>query len=139
MNPSPEGLAHLAVAVEELQAAAALYRALGFSLAEPEVIAAEKVRVQLALKDGLRIELLEAHPPGQGPIAKFLAKRGPGLHHLALLTQDLTAELARLAAAGIQPLKGYPANGAAGTRVAFLDPKTTGGVLIELVEKQARA
>lgn len=136
MNPSLSQLplAHLAIAVESLTAAAATYRALGFSLHEPEAIAREKVRAQVAEKGELRIELLEPHPAGEGPIAKFLAKRGAGLHHVALRTTDLDADLARLASAGVNPLKGYPATGLGGSRVAFLDPKTTGGVLFELVQ-----
>lgn len=126
-------LAHLAIAVESLAAAAPLYRALGFSLKEPEEIPREKVRVQAAVKGELTIELMEAHPPGAGPVAKFLARRGPGLHHVALRSADLDADLAMLAASGVKPLKDYPASGAQGTRVAFLDPKSTGGVLVELV------
>lgn len=126
-------LAHLAIAVKSLGDGAALYTALGFTLEEPEVIATQHVRAQVAGKDGLRIELLEAHPPGTGPIAKFIEKRGPGLHHVALRSTNLESDLKRLAAQGINPLPGYPSAGMSGTRVAFLDPKSTGGVLIELV------
>jgi len=126
-------LAHLAIAVNALADSAPLYAALGFSLAEPEIIAREKVRAQVAEKGAFHIELLEAHPAAEGPIAKFLEKRGPGLHHIALRSEDLDADLAALEKTGVKPLKGYPAIGMAGTRVAFLDPKTTGGVLIELV------
>ena len=126
-------LCHLAVAVESLSAAAPLYRSLGFVLEEPEVVTQEQVRAQVARKGELCVELLEAHPPGAGPITKFIARRGPGLHHVALRSTSLDADLAALAAAGAKPLPGYPAPGLGGTRVAFLDPKTTGGVLIELV------
>ena len=126
-------LAHLAIAVNTIADSAPLYAALGFSLAEPEIIAREKVRAQVAEKGAFHIELLEAHPAGEGPIAKFLEKRGPGLHHIALRSENLDADLAALEKNGVKPLKGYPAAGMAGTRVAFLDPKTTGGVLIELV------
>jgi methylmalonyl-CoA epimerase len=126
-------LAHLAVAVASLNEARGLYVALGFVLREPEVIGRECVRAQVAVKEALRIELLEAHPAGSGPIAKFIAKRGPGLHHVALRSRDVDADLAALAPAGVTPLKGYPATGLRGSRVAFLDPKTTGGVLFELV------
>jgi methylmalonyl-CoA/ethylmalonyl-CoA epimerase len=126
-------LAHLAIAVKALSDAAPLYAALGFTLHEPEVIASQQVRAQVASKDGLRIELLEAHPAGSGPIAKFIEKRGPGLHHVALCSTDLDSDLKALAGKGVVPLSGYPADGMSGTRVAFLDPKTTGGVLFELV------
>lgn len=127
-------LAHLAIAVESLQAAVPTYVALGFTLGEPEELAREKIRARIAEKDGFRIELLEPLSPGEGPIGKFIAKRGPGLHHVALRTTDLDGDLRRLAATGVVPLKGYPAAGLHGTRVAFLDPKTTGGVLYELVQ-----
>ena len=127
-------LAHLAIAVGELAEAAPLYAALGFTLSPPEILEREHVRAQLAIKGALHIELLEAHPAGSGPIAKFIEKRGQGMHHIALKTANLDADLASLDAAGVKMLKGYPAAGLAGTRVAFLDPKTTGGVLLELCE-----
>jgi len=127
-------LAHLAIAVASLAESAALYQALGFSLHAPEVVERESVRLQLASKGEFRIELLEPFPAGAGPIARFLAKRGPGLHHMALRSDDLAGDLAALEKTGICSLTGYPANGAAGTSVAFLDPKTTGGVLLELVQ-----
>lgn len=126
-------LAHIAIAVNSLGESAALYSALGFTLHEPEIIARERVRLQIAERDGTRIELIEAHPSGEGPIAKFIQKRGPGIHHLAFKTLDMAGELARLSALGVKPLPGYPATGAENSQVAFLDPKTTGGVLIELV------
>lgn len=126
-------LAHLAIAVKALDEASPIYAAMGFSLHEPEVIEREKVRARLVTKGEFRIELLEAFPAGEGPIAKFIEKRGPGLHHMALATSDMDGDLAALAKAGVAPLKGYPAAGMGGSRVAFLDPKTTGGVLIELV------
>ena len=132
--PFPFPLAHLAVAVRSLDEGGKLYAALGFTLHEPEVIAGQHVRAQVAVRGDFRVELLEAHPPGQGPIAKFIEKRGPGLHHIALRSENLAADLERLNASGVAVLPNFPAPGMAGTRVAFLDPKTTGGTLIELVE-----
>ncbi len=129
-------LAHLAIAVNSVDESGRLYQALGFALHEAEIVAREHVRARVVEKDGLRIELLEAHPPTAGPIAKFIARRGPGLHHIALSSRDFDAELSRLQALGVQPLAGYPAAGLGGSRVAFLDPKTTGGVLFELVERK---
>ena len=126
-------LAHLAIAVNSLTESAPLYQSLGFTLSPPEILEREHVKAQLAIKGELHIELLEAYPAGTGPIAKFIEKRGPGLNHIALKTADLDGDLDRLAKAGVKLLKGYPAAGLGGTRVAFLDPKTTGGVLIELV------
>ena len=126
-------LAHVAIAVKRLESSAALYRKKGYTLADPEVIAREQVRLQVAVKDDMKIELLEAYPAGKGPIAKFLAKRGPGLHHVALRSKHLEKDLVLLKSAGVQVQPGYPAPGAEGSRIAFLDPKTTGGVLFELV------
>jgi methylmalonyl-CoA epimerase len=134
IGPCDFPLAHLAIAVSSLAEAGPLYAALGFTLHEPEIIARENVRLQLATRGDLKIELLEAHPAGNGPVAKFIAKRGAGLHHIALRSADISGDLAALAQAGIRALKGYPAPGAQKTTVAFLDPKTTGGVLIELVQ-----
>lgn len=127
-------LAHLAVAVEDLGSAAQVYQALGFEVSAPETVEREKVCARVATKGTLHIELLEPAPAGEGPIAKFLAKRGAGLHHVALRTENLDGDLTRLSVAGVVPLKGYPAIGLGGSKVAFLDPKTTGGVLFELVQ-----
>jgi methylmalonyl-CoA epimerase len=126
-------LAHLAIAVTSLADAAPIYAALGFTLHDPEIIEREHVRAQLVIKEALRIELLEPHPVGIGPIAKFLEKRGPGLHHVALTSRNINEDLTALAKIRVTPLKGYPATGMSGSQVAFLDPKTTGGVLFELV------
>ena len=130
-------LAHLAIAVESLAAATPLYVSLGFTPHEPEVVEREKVRVQLMEQGLLRIELLEPLNPGEGPIGKYLLKRGPGLHHVALLCPALDQRLVLLEKNGVRTLPGYPASGAEGSRVAFLDPKSTGGVLFELVQLNA--
>jgi methylmalonyl-CoA epimerase len=127
-------LAHIAVAVNSIAEAAPVYAAMGFSLSEPEVIAREHVRAQVCVKGELHIELLEPHPAGAGPIAKFIEKRGTGLHHIALKSADLDADIAAVQKTGAKLLDGYPAEGLGGTRVAFLHPKSTGGVLIELVQ-----
>lgn len=130
-------LAHLAIAVESLASATPLYVSLGFTQHEPEVVEREKVRVQLLEQGVLRIELLEPLNPGEGPIGRYLQKRGPGLHHVAMLCPDLAPKLVQLEKNGVRTLPGYPAPGAQGSRVAFLDPKCTGGVLFELVQLNA--
>src|SRR5712672_1329033 len=76
-------LAHLAVAVENLGQAAELYRALGFEIGNSEIVESEKVRLTKAMRPGVCVELLEAYPHGEGPIARFLTRHGAGLHHVA--------------------------------------------------------
>ncbi len=127
-------LDHVAMAVADLQSATDAYLLLGLVQAEAdEEVPSQGVTVR-ALRGGpVLIELLA--PLGDdGPVARFLAKRGPGLHHVALKVDDLAAELKRLAAAGVPLLDDEPRSGRAGTRVAFVHPRFAGGVLIELVE-----
>lgn len=128
-------LAHIAVAVADLSQSAAVYSALGFTSEPIEVVEHEHVRLQKWTHSGVCFELIEAFPAGAGNVAKFIAKRGPGLHHVALQSQDILSDLQRLNDSGIRTLPGYPAQGSTGSHVAFLDPHTTGGVLIELVER----
>jgi methylmalonyl-CoA epimerase len=127
-------LAHIAMAVQSLAHAAPRYTALGFQLHEPEIVERENIRAQVCEKNALRIELLESCPNGVGPIAKFIEKRGAGLHHIALSCKNLDAEIVSAQKCGAILLPGYPALGLSGSRVAFLHPKSTGGVLIELVQ-----
>ena len=132
-------LAHIAIAVASLSQSGAVYSALGFACEPVEVVEREHVRVQKWSKEGLCLELIEPYPTGMGNVAKFLAKRGAGLHHVALTSPDLNSDLQRLSAAGISSLPGYPAPGSSGSNVCFLDPRTTGGVLIELVETVSKS
>jgi methylmalonyl-CoA/ethylmalonyl-CoA epimerase len=131
---SPWSLDHVALAVHDLNEGERPYRLLGLArLGEDEIVPSQHVRVRLLqLGNGL-LELLEPTSP-ESPIASFLEKRGPGLHHLAFRVADLEAELKRLAAAGAQLIDASPRPGRAGSKVAFLHPKWAGGVLIELVE-----
>lgn len=130
-------LDHLGIAVRDLRAAARVYELLGFATAGPEEeIAAEGVRVlMLPLASG-RIELL-APTREDSPVGRFLARRGEGLHHVALAVEDLTATVAGLRAAGARLAHEEPQVGAGGRRYVFVHPTATGGVLIELVEKMA--
>ena len=132
----PFFLVHIAVAVETLDKATSVYAALGFELGEPEIIERENVRLQKVTKDGVCLELIEPYPADTGSVARYLAKRGPGLHHVAFKSDDIQGDLMKLQNRGINVLHGYPAKGSEGTLVAFLNPQTTGGVLIELVEKK---
>ena len=138
--PTPEALqkfplAHLAIACESIESSKALYLSLGFSADEPEIVAAQQVRVLKVHRGEFCIELLEACPVGAGPVAKFIAKKGAGLHHVALWTLNLIDALKALETQGVKALPGYPQAGANGQQVAFLDPECTGGVLYELVQR----
>ena len=127
-------LDHVGIAVSDLEAASAPYRLLGLvQVGEDEVVVSQHVRVRALRVGASLLELLEPTAP-ESPIATFLAKRGPGLHHVALRVDDVTAEVARLSAAGARFVNPEPRPGRAGTRVVFLHPKWTGGTLVELVE-----
>lgn len=135
--PSPLShltLDHLAIATADLEAGSAPYLALGLTPeGEDELVAGQGVRVRAFRVGESLIELL-APTHGESPIARFLARRGPGLHHLALRVPDLDAELTRLRAQGAAFLSDAPQPGRAGSRVIFLHPKWGAGTLIELVE-----
>jgi len=127
---------HLGIAVTDLEAGVRLYRdLLGLELERIEDVPAEGVRVAMLKLDRAggpgRLELLQPTGPG-GAIAKFLAKRGPGLHHVAVAVADIEAVMAACAAAGLELLDRTPRAGAGGRRVAFIHPRAAGGVLIEL-------
>ena len=127
-------LDHVGIAVSDLEAASAPYRLLGLvQVGEDEVVVSQHVRVRALRVGASLLELLEPTAP-ESPIATFLAKRGPGLHHVALRVDDVTAEVARLSAAGARFVNPEPRPGRAGTRVVFLHPKWMGGTLVELVE-----
>jgi methylmalonyl-CoA/ethylmalonyl-CoA epimerase len=129
-----EDLHHIAIAVPSIAAALPHYvDGLGMRLLGAEEVASERVKVAILAVGATRIELLEPTSP-DSPVAKFLAKRGPGLHHLAFTVKDVDAAASRLAEAGAPLLGEAPRPGAHGTRVAFLHPKYLNGVLAELVE-----
>ena len=122
---------HVGIAVPSIAEARKTYEALGLSVTEIEEVPHEGVRVALIPCGESRIELLE--PMGEdSPIAKFMAKRGPGVHHLCLASDDVRGDDARLRAAGFQVLRPEPTRGAGGCWVQFVHPKSTGGVLLEL-------
>ena len=127
-------LDHIAISVADLDEAIARYAEdLGLSFDGTEDVLAAKTRTAFFQVPGTHIELV--HPlRGEGPIADALQKRGPGIHHLCVRTDDLDAELGRLRGRGWRFTTEAPTPGAHGTRVIFVHPKSTGGVLIEFVE-----
>ena len=125
---------HIGIAVEDLDASLALYAgALSLPEAHRERIDAQGVEaVLLDVGDG-HVELLAPLDPDT-PVGKYLAKNGPGLHHVAYAVDDIDATLERIAAAGIRRIDETPRVGIRESRVAFLHPRSTGGVLTEIVE-----
>jgi methylmalonyl-CoA/ethylmalonyl-CoA epimerase len=123
---------HIGVAVRSLDDAVAFYeRTFGLRCLHREEVPSQKVRTALIDIGGIRLELLEPMDPNS-PVARFLADRGEGLHHIALQTDNLAGQLAQAAGAGARLLNEKPIEGAAGRLVAFLHPKSTHGVLTEL-------
>jgi methylmalonyl-CoA/ethylmalonyl-CoA epimerase len=125
---------HVGVAVQDLDAALTLYeRDFAIELAHRETIESQGVEVVLLDLGENHVELLA--PLGEDtPVGRFLAKRGPGIHHVAYQTSDIVAELARLKAAGVAIIDEQPRRGVRNSRVAFLHPSATGGVLTEITE-----
>ncbi len=124
---------HLGIAVKSLAEAKRFYENLGFEVMPEEVVEAEKVRVAMVPVGESRIELLEPTVP-DSTIAKFLEKRGQGLHHLALHVTDLAGTVERLKASGARLINEEIKVGAGGHRYVFVHPSSAGGVLLELVE-----
>jgi methylmalonyl-CoA/ethylmalonyl-CoA epimerase len=125
---------HIGVAVESLEAGLELYQdALGLAVEHREIVPEQGTEaVLLSIGEG-HVELLIPLGP-ETPVGKFLATRGPGLHHVAYQVTDCAAELDRLRGRGVALIDEHPRIGVRGSRVAFLHPKSTGGVLTEVVE-----
>lgn len=135
MQP-PTQLDHLGIAVHCLQEASCWYRdVLGLSCGGTEEIPDQKVRVALFQAGEVRIELI-APTAEDSPIAKFLDRNGPGLHHVAYRVADLQATLAALKSAGVRLVDDLPRRGAHGMQVAFAHPASTGGVLTEFCQRR---
>lgn len=126
---------HLGIAVKDLAAARATFEALlGSPPLGEETVASEKVRVAFFRTGESAFELLEPTSPDSA-VAKFLEKRGEGIHHVCLAVDDIDREVARLRAAGFQFVGDAPRPGAGGARVAFVHPKSAGGILVELSQR----
>lgn len=130
-------LDHIGIAVADLDAAMKVYTdVLGLKGAGVEVVEEQKVRVAFFPVGDTEIELLESTDP-EGPIAKHIEKRGEGVQHLAFRVDNIETTLDEMRAKGIRLIDEKPRYGAGGARIAFLHPKSTGGVLIELSEREA--
>lgn len=128
---------HIGIAVNTLTDAYPFWKVLGFNEdTNPEVVSDQKVKVaMLPLVNQARVELLE--PTSEySPIAKFTSKRGPGIHHICLRVKNIESLLAKLKSAGVRLINESPVSGAHGCMVAFVHPSSTGGVLVELSQKQ---
>jgi methylmalonyl-CoA/ethylmalonyl-CoA epimerase len=127
---------HIGIAVESLDKSYPFWKLLGWEEdAEPEIVASQKVKVgMLPLKNSANIELLEANDE-QSPIAKFISKRGAGIHHICLRVKNIEKVLNELKSSGIKLINEKPVQGAHNCLVAFVHPSSTGGVLVELSQK----
>src|SRR4051812_36027456 len=128
----PPRIAHVGIAVSALEEILPFYRDI-LGLAEVPLDDADGARIAGLEAGESLVELLEADTP-DSPIGKFIAKRGPGIHHVCFAVGDLDATLARCKAAGVRLIDETPRVGAEGKRIAFLHPSATGGVLVELSE-----
>ena len=124
---------HLGIAVKSLTAAKSIYEKLGLSVSPEEIVEQEKVRLVMVSVGEARLELLEATSE-DSTIAKFIAKRGEGLHHVCMRVPDLASAVRKLKDDGVRLISEEIKTGAGGHRYVFVHPESTGGVLLELVE-----
>jgi methylmalonyl-CoA epimerase len=133
-----QGIDHIAIAVADLDAAIQMFESvLGMKVKHREDVAGFQVKIATLGTGGTDIELIQATSP-DSPVAKFVAERGPGLHHVALAVPDIETALGMLREQGVQLIDQTPRPGKDGSRVAFIHPKATGRVLCELVENRRR-
>lgn len=130
-----EKIDHIGIAVADLEKAMHFYREhLGLECAGIEEVDEQKVRVAFFPVGESKIELLESTDPA-GPVGKFVEKKGEGVHHLSYRVKDVDAEIRKLKEKGVALIDEKPRYGAGGARIAFLHPRATGGVLVELCER----
>lgn len=128
------GIDHIGIAVRSIDEARRFYETLGLEVEAIEEVESEGVRVALIPCGESRIELLEATSP-QSPIARFIEKRGFGIHHICLATSDVRSDQELLQGSGFEVLRPEPTRGAEGCWVQFVHPRSTGGVLVELSQR----
>lgn len=129
-----QGIHHIGIAVTDLTAAKTLYgNVLGLREGPEDLVPEQGVRVKIFFAGNVRIELLEPLNR-ETPVGRFIGKRGPGMHHIAYKVDNIVKTLAALKADGTELIDEKPRKGAHGTKIAFLHPSSTGGVLTEVVE-----
>lgn len=129
-------IAHIAIAVRSIEASRALFsRLLGVSPGHEELVPGQGVRTAFFQVGGTAIELLEGTGE-ESPVTRFIAKRGEGIHHVSLEVDDVAREMERLRGEGFEFVDDHPRPGADNTLVAFLHPRSTNGVLIEISQKR---
>ncbi|ALM73989.1 methylmalonyl-CoA epimerase [Thermococcus barophilus] len=126
---------HVGIAVKNLDEAIKLWESLGLKVAEIEEVPEQKVRVAVFKVGESRIELLEGTSE-DSPISKFIAKRGEGIHHIALGVENIEEHLEKLKEQGFRLIDEKPRIGAGGAKIAFIHPKSINGVLLELCERK---
>lgn len=130
-----EKVDHIGIAVADLEEALQFYRdQLGLECKGIEEVKEQKVKVAFFPVGDSKIELLESTDP-EGPVGKFIEKKGGGVHHLSFRVTDIEAKLKQLKEQGVALIDEKPRYGAGGAKIAFLHPKSTGGVLVELCER----
>ncbi|HPG72010.1 MAG TPA: methylmalonyl-CoA epimerase [Syntrophales bacterium] len=128
-------LDHIGIAVKSIAESLKVYEAMGLKSVGVEEVAEQKVRVAFLPIGETEIELLESTAP-DGPVARYIEKNGEGIQHLALRVDNLEAALAELKAQGVRLIDEKPRYGAGGAKIAFVHPRSTGGVLLELSERE---
>ena len=126
---------HIGIAVKSLSESSKLYELLGIKSTGTEEVAEQKVNIAFFPVGDSEVELLES-TASDGPIARYIEKNGEGMQHIALRVDDLDAALAELKAKGVRLIDEKPRYGAGGARIAFVHPKSTGGILLELSERK---
>jgi len=133
-----QGIDHIAIAVADLEAAITLFETvLGMKVKHREEVAGFKVKIATLSTGGTDIELIQP-TSDDSPVAKFIAERGPGMHHIALAVPDIEKALGTLREQGVQLIDSMPRAGKDGSKVAFIHPKATNRVLCELVQNKKR-
>ncbi len=125
---------HVGIAVKNLDESVQFYESLGFKATGYEVVAEQKVKVAFLPCGDSELELLESTEP-DGPIARFIEKNGPGIQHIAIRVDDIDKALEELKAKEVRLIDQTPRYGAGNARIAFVHPKATGGVLLELTQR----